>query len=303
MQNFQLDSLIAELATTQHGVFSRAQAFDLGATRALIDRRIKTGRWIREGTRVLRLPGTQPTYEQTLFVAWLSWGTDAVISHCAAAKLHGLMGFAARGVELTVPRTRKRNGPGVVHTNALRRNEITQVGGLPATTVARTFIDVAGICDPTIVGRALDDALRRKVVSVKWLAWSVGLTPPGRRGIGVIGDLLRQRGFEPGTDSQFEIDFLRRLLKSGLPEPEAQFEVWRDGQLLGRIDFMYPEAGLAIEVDSYTFHSIYTDWERDRLRLNDLTEAGIRVIHVTKAQFERDPDGVLARIRGALRAA
>jgi very-short-patch-repair endonuclease len=65
---------------------------------------------------------------------------------------------------------------------------------------------------------------------------------------------------------------------------------------VGRVDLVFPDRRLIIEVDSFRFHTGRSPWERDRERRNSLTSLGWLVIHATfqmlhgeeRAAFLRD---------------
>jgi very-short-patch-repair endonuclease len=69
------------------------------------------------------------------------------------------------------------------------------------------------------------------------------------------------------------------------------------------VDFLWREAGLAVEVDGFDAHSGRVAFERDRLKVAKLKAAGIATMPVTGRQVKRDPDGVVARLLAALRNA
>jgi len=92
--------------------------------------------------------------------------------------------------------------------------------------------------------------------------------------------------------------FVRRTFaQAGLPTPIPQYEiVARDGSFVGRVDFAFPEARLAIEVDGYAFHSSRKDWERDRVRQNELVALGWFVLRTTKRQMTERPQDFIALV-------
>ena len=63
-----------------------------------------------------------------------------------------------------------------------------------------------------------------------------------------------------------------------------------------RIDFAYPEVRLAIEADSYRYHSSLTDWSRDRTRHNQLIALGWRVLPITFVELRANPNAVADQV-------
>jgi very-short-patch-repair endonuclease len=69
---------------------------------------------------------------------------------------------------------------------------------------------------------------------------------------------------------------------------------------VGRIDFAYPTERIAIEVQSYAWHSSRKALTKDAERFNRLQALGWIVILVTYEDLEKHPGRVVARIRSAL---
>jgi very-short-patch-repair endonuclease len=180
--------------------------------------------------------------------------------------------------------------------------DITIVDGIPVTTPARTLIDLAAKESPRIVEEALDDALRRGLVSRVRLRWRIDeLGRRGRPGIDVIRSLVAAR--TPGTSvpqSVFETRLLRLLREAGLPAPALQHEVKTAGRLLAVVDFAFPDLRLAVEADGYRWHSGRASWEHDRARRNALTSAGWKVVHVTWNDLNHRAPETVAGIKAAI---
>lgn len=98
-----VDLLVAELAARQYGLFSRAQALELGATAKVVERRLLGSRWSVAAPGVYALPGTQASWRRDLMVACLQAGPGALASHEAAAALHGLASFSPGPVVVLLP--------------------------------------------------------------------------------------------------------------------------------------------------------------------------------------------------------
>lgn len=295
-----LDQRAAFLAGKQHGVFSRAQLQLLGATRRAIQHRLEIGRWERVVRGVFRLAGVAPTWRQKLMMAALYWGEGSGISHRAAAALHRLAGFEPDKVHVTIPRSRKGAGPGIVHRNNLPPVDLTEVEGIPVTTAARTLIDIAPIVSRDALEEALDDGLRRGVFSIPRLRWR--LDELGRRrGAAVLRNILDERApQEKLLQSVLERRVLRLIRRAGLPEPVLQYKVRYRGRLIAIVDFAYPDTKLAIEADGEPWHSGHFREGRDRTRANRLTAMGWRLIRVTSEDLKRRPESIGEAIRRAL---
>ena len=102
-----------------------------------------------------------------LFIAWLSAGEQAVLSHESALALYGLTDLLPAEIHLTVPRTASRRLPSVrFHTARLHAEEITRRQGLPVTTPARTIVDLirSGVAEEW-VRPAIHQALARGMLN------------------------------------------------------------------------------------------------------------------------------------------
>jgi very-short-patch-repair endonuclease len=94
---------------------------------------------------------------------------------------------------------------------------------------------------------------------------------------------------------------LRRILRNGnLPEAAFQYEAFASERFLGRVDFAYPDAKLAIEVDGYRFHASLAAFQHDRVRQNRLVAAGWTVLRYTWKDVTTRPDWVTGQVRAVL---
>lgn len=94
----------------------------------------------------------------------------------------------------------------------------------------------------------------------------------------------------------------RLLCSHGLAPPARELSVVSKGRHY-RLDFAYPEAGLAVEADGYEHHSTPQGRDEDAARQNALVLAGWRVLRYTWGDVTREPEYVANQIRQALRAA
>ena len=170
------------------------------------------------------------------------------------------------------------------------------------TNPIRTLIDLGAVVGRETVELALDDALRRRLTSLKMLLGRLDdLGGKGRRGAGVLRSLLKERDpKDAASESVLESRLLGLLRRAGLPKPITQYEVRAKARLLGRVDFAYPDARVAIEADGYRYHSGRAAWQRDLRRRNTLTSRGWRVIHVTWSDVVGGGEEVVSEIRRAL---
>jgi very-short-patch-repair endonuclease len=103
-----------------------------------------------------------------------------------------------------------------------------------------------------------------------------------------------------GVRSAAEGDLASLLAGSPLPVPHFNASLYVGESFLARPDAWWPDAGVAVEVDSREWHLSPKDWERTMRRHSEMSAHGIIVLHFTPRQIRREPDKVLAAITQAL---
>jgi very-short-patch-repair endonuclease len=203
-------------------------------------------------------------------------------------------------LEITTPRRVKTNAS--VHRGTLPSHHIRRVSGIPVTDPSRTLCDIGAVASEDRVEETLDAALMRGLTSPKYLLRRLAENGgKGVRGTKALSEILASR--DPAnmpSESLLESRFLSLLRQARLPLPEKQKAIYRDGRFVGRVDFIYPSRGLIVEVDSVTWHSSRQAWEEDLERRNQLTLAGLRVLHVTWFQIKSARRATVSKVREAL---
>jgi very-short-patch-repair endonuclease len=275
----------------------------LGLSATGIDRRLSSGLFVRLHPSVYRIGAAPESWRQRLLAACL-W-TSGVASHRSALMLLGLEGFSGEILEVTTTVTRRTSTGAVrIHRSTdLDPFELTTVDSIPSTTPTRTLIDVGSVLSQKCLEEAVDSALRQRLTSVDRLRAGIErFGGRGSRGPGALARLLDARGDVAPTDSALETRLSRLLRRHRLPQPERQVEIREGREFIGRVDFAYPELKVAIEVQSYRWHSSWAARLSDMERLNRLQTLGWIIIQVTYEDLERRGDTVAQRIRAALDA-
>jgi very-short-patch-repair endonuclease len=97
------------------------------------------------------------------------------------------------------------------------------------------------------------------------------------------------------SSSQLEDGFVRLLQRHHLPLPVGQ--EW----LLGhRVDYVWTQWRVAVELDGYDAHLSLDAFQRDRTQGNALQLAGWILLRFTWADVHRHPQRTVATIRRAL---
>lgn len=228
------------------------------------------------------------------------WGGDAaVVSGATAAALWRVPGLGRGRVELTHPTKRARHGV-VVHRARLGPADVTVLDGLRVTTAARTLTDLAARLEPPAFDAAFHYCLHSRLADVPTLAGlSERYAGPGHPGAALLRNAIAAYSGVAPAASPLEARCARLLDRSNLPPPKRQHEVVAAGRRRF-LDFAWPEARVALEVDGYRWHSSLGSWESDRARIRDLRRAGWTVVSVTHEDLTRGFGAVTAEIAALL---
>jgi very-short-patch-repair endonuclease len=301
------DSELGLLAAGQQGVFARDEAIAAGLSRDQLIDRVNRGRYIRLYPGVYAIAGAPRTDRQRLAGVARSFPQLAAVSHQTAAEMWGLTRRGIRTLEVVTTRWDRVQRPGVrVHESLdLIDADVVEIDGVPVTTAVRTVVDL-GASHRWSVESALEEGIRRGLFGLDEVeAFVRRVARRGRRGVGVIRPLLEsRRRWDSATESALEDCFRRLIAASGLPQPVLQHEIRNDvGRLISRVDFAYPDYGLAIELDSEAYHMDRLTFRGDRRKQNQASVLGWTVLRYTWWDLHERPSQVEREIRAALRAA
>jgi very-short-patch-repair endonuclease len=291
------DRLIAGLAARQHGVVARRQLLRAGLTARQVNVRLANGR-LHEVHRGVYLVGhAVPTTHGRDMAALLACGRSATLSHRSAAALWELLAYPATAPAfVTVPPGRSAGRPGVrVYRAAVPERDIRWRARMPLTSPPRTILDLAADLDSTELERVVAEAGYRKLASERELRQQLARNR-GKRGNARLRGILGLTGGARFTRSAAERRMLRLLRRAGLVGYETNARI--HGY---EVDVLWRSLDFAVEIDGYDAHSGRLAFERDRLKLATLKSRGVDVMSVTPRQLRDDPDGVHARLLGALR--
>jgi len=270
------DAAVAAIARRQHGLVTLAQ-LRLHLSPAEIRHRVDRGRLQRVFAGVFRVAGAPESWDHMALAAVLASGEGAVVSFLAGAYVWNIAGFWEQPqCEITTPSRRRTRLEGVIvhDSEILDGLHVDRRRGLPITSLARTLCDLTACCSPNQVGRALDDALRRKLTSLRRVAAVFDdLATRGRRRSTIMRELLAERGpaFHPG-DSDPEVRMVRVLVAAGLPKPVQQHRVRIEARTY-KLDAAYPSYKVGLEYEGFDYHigrtAFDARYERDRLLKRD----------------------------------
>ena len=244
------------------------------------------------------------TWHQELLTAVLAGPPGTVASHRSAARLHRLRGIDADLIEVTSRRWKREHQTRFIVHESLRHSstDTTQIDGIAVTKLARTFVDLGAVLRPGPLGRALDEARRKGLIDLDAVVRCIDQrSVQGRDGIRTIRAVVEERSRRPLTDSTLEDLLVDVLIRHRLPMPETQWQV-TDGRQTAFLDFAYPDARLAIEIDSEQYHLDLHTFHTDRARQNWLSVLGWTFLRFTAHHLRRDAFNVARQIAAALQS-
>ncbi len=286
---------IAAIAGRQDNVITLEQLRRAGLGRRALDWRVTSGSLQRLHRGVYLVGPAPPSFPARARAAALAVGPRAVVSHEAAAALHGLRPPRAGDIDVTVDgRCPRRRAGIVVHRSSLVRTDVGLVHGIPVTSPARTICDLAAGLAEVELGQLLIDARQARCVTDRELRTAAERTAH-RPGAAAMRALLTDEREDGYSRSIAERKLRALICAAGLATPGYNAKV--QGFL---VDGVWAAQKLILEVDGRTFHGHAAAFEADRRRDQILVAAGFRVIRVTWRQLVHEPIGVAVRIAQAL---
>jgi predicted transcriptional regulator of viral defense system len=287
------------LAVGQHGVVSRGQLLDAGIPPTTLRDRVQRGHLVPLHRGVYAVGHAHLRPNGYRLAAALAVGQGAALSHRDAAALHGLRPGGGSRIDVSTPAERRSTERIRVHgRRALDARDVTQVDGIPVTTVARTLVDLAEVVAADALRKALSEAERQLVLDTKGIEEALervrGRRGPATAKLRAALDELRQHGATL-TRSPLEDRFLSLLDVYDLPRPATNVLVagyeW---------DAVWRADRVAVELDGWDGHKTRLAFQHDRTKANTLTAGGWTVMRFTHPDVMERPAMVAGLLRSAL---
>jgi hypothetical protein len=238
----------------------------------------------------------EPSLRDRIEGAWLRSGRRGVVAGIAASALHGAQWVDDDiPIELIWPNTRPPRGV-VARDETLGGDELTRVGGIPVTTLARTAYDLGRHLPRGQAVARLDALMRATPFSIEDVLL-LAKRYPGARGLRRLREVLPL--MDAGAASPKETWLRLLLIDAGLPIPTTQIPVVDRYRTVAVLDMGWEKYMVAVEYDGDHHRSDRGQYVRDQRRLRKLTELGWIIIRVIS---EDRPDDVVVRVREALLA-
>ncbi|MBF6620026.1 MAG: hypothetical protein ITG02_07325 [Patulibacter sp.] len=269
---------------------SRSQLRGLGLSNEQVSRAIATARLVPVHRAIFALGHDRLRAEGQWMAAVLACGGGVVLGYRSAAAHWDLRRTSSPAVEVVIPRSsRPAHRDVIVHRHPhLHPDEVTVHRGIPVTTPARTLVDLAAVLTPTALRRAVGqaDILRRfDLREVR----AVLERHPRHRGRTALERVLGAWTDAETVRSPQEASFPELCVRFGFPRPAINAE------LLGmEIDAVFFDERVAVELQSYAFHSGAIQWENDHEKRARLVASGWIVLAYSWRQ-QRDDGGRFVR--------
>jgi hypothetical protein len=163
----------------------------------------------------------------------------------------------------TTDRGRRHAGIRVHVVRHLDSLDITVVEGIPATTVARTLLDLAAVARPDELAKAIHEAEYRRLFDLRAVEATI-VCNQGHHGIGKLNAALA--AYRPGGETDQEDDLAALAEEVGFEPPARNFGV-DVGTRVVYPDLYWPARSLCLEADGgshRTVRSFHEDRRRDR---------------------------------------
>jgi hypothetical protein len=252
-------------------------------------------RWYRAIFRGVYVPKrSESSLDDRILGAWLWSRRRGTVAGAAASSLHGAQWIDTNTpIELISKSARWQSGL-LVRNETLGADEVTQVQGLPVTSVARTAFDLGRHLPRGQALARLDALMRATPFSFEDVS-VLAKRYRGARGLRRLGQVLAL--VDGGAASPKESWLRLLLIDAGLPKPATQIPVHDGWRLIGVLDMGWDDYMVAVGYDGDQHRTERRQFVKDINRLTDIQEQGWIVVRVVA---EHRPADVIRRVHEAL---
>ena len=286
-----------ELASSQQGVVSRRQLYELKVTREMVRSQIRAERWAWRTDSVLTTTTGPLSWDQRLWVAALHCGPGSAIGGLTAARSHGLRNWDRD--EITVLVDDDLSFAPMEGLNIFRTRR-----GIPGLLDPASDLPLLRV-EPAVLLFAAYDRSKRTAQGVLAAVVQQGLTTPERLRacLASMRPLRRAADFraaltdlEGGAQSLAEIDVRRACRRFAVVLPHRQRpRVDRGGRRRWTdCEWDLPDgAVLVLEVDG-AFHTEVRQYSADMKRQRRLTTRDRMIVRCSAIELRDEPGEVMA---------
>jgi hypothetical protein len=290
------------LIARQDGVVTRSQTRRCEMSNDALRHRLREG-----GSWQALLPGIYvtntgtPTPSQRQMAAVLYAGPGSVITGPAALTKHRIRAPKTKSIDVLIPHDRRRRSLDFVRVSRTSRMPglLFRDGPVSFAPPARAVADaVRGLRDLGEVRAVVADGVQRGTVLIWQLTDELSCGP-------VQGSARLRRVLEEvadGVRSSAEGDLRTPVKRERLPEPMYNPRLFAGGTFIAVPDAWWPEAGVAVEIESRQWHLSPGDWEQTMARAARMSAYGIVVLHFPPRRLTNESRRVAGEIRAAVEA-
>jgi hypothetical protein len=293
-------ALLESTLSKQCGVISREQAALCALTPGAVRHRLRPGGpWQVVLPGVYVVGGGALTNKQRSAAAFLHAGQPLAVTGLAALTWHGIPCPATEIVDVLVPADCRRVSTGFarLHRTARRSESGFRDGVVKYATPSRAVADAARqLATMSEVRAVVAASVQRGKVAIWQLEEELQAGPrPGsvqlRRALAEVAE---------GVRSVAEADLRTLVKRARLPDPLYNPRLFVGSGFLACPDAWWPEAGVALEVESKAYHLSPADWEKTMARQARMVAQGILVLAVPPQRLKTEGWKVAREIRSAL---
>jgi very-short-patch-repair endonuclease len=291
------DLLVARLASDQWGIVDLDDLKRCGLTSKAVRDRVRAGHLHRLHKRVFAVGHINLPQQARILAAVKACGEDAYASRRASGDLHGFIRLGDRRPDVLVlgGTTHRHEGIRVHRTSRLDPQDVTRCHGIPATTPARTLVDLAADLSYNELRRATREAQTLRLIALPQLVATMNRLRPFRGAVNLAK--IVATGPAP-TRSELEDVVLDLMVRGGLRHPDVNVPIYV-GHRRVLPDFRWPEQRLVVEADGARYHDGEIARQDDAERQALLEAAGERVLRVRWEQAVCRESQTLRRFRAA----
>ena len=293
------DLAIGHAAAARDGVLTRCQLQAIGLSTTAIDGRVARGLLHRRHSGVFAVGRLDLTMRGRRRAALLACGRTAALARGTSASQRDLLRAGPR-IEVAVAASgvRAPGGSGIrlYRTRAWHDGDIVIAGGLPCTSLPRTLCDLASTSTDGDFRRVWNAADSRGLLDRGQLRAELARPRPG---VALLRKRIDAYDVTPPTESELEELAVELFRTYGLPMPHSQWALG-DGRRDGRVDFVWVEPRVALEVDGRRWHAIQEAHEADRARDLRLRMLGFDPHRYTYGQIKNEASAIAEVLRRAL---
>ena len=287
-----MDVHLRALAARQADVVAAWQLLEAGATRGMVEHRLRERGWrvVHRGVYALT---NAPLTKRQLWIAATLTTPDSVLSHASAGACWGFRPFEGPFETVTRPGSggRRRWGGLLVCRSSTLDGDTTDHDGIAITTPERTLIDLAAHLGRRQTAKGLREALRLRTTAAQRLLSALARYPR-RRGTPLLAELARRYQGLPyhRTRSDAESRALELLHDAGVEPPQVNVRIAGE-----EADLVWLQGRLIIEIDGPQYHRFP---DEDARKQHLWEGAGFAVRRIGSDLVYEQPAALIALARG-----